>query len=161
VTLTKHTGTRAVASQPFNRGQKWTMITVMNCFGIVAYKIVPGAANGESFREFLSKLVVPAMQAWPGRNSIIVLDGARFHHNAQVRTMVEQAGGHLVFLPPYSPDFNPIELVFGWMKAWLRDHQNVAYQFPDLCMVEALRQIPNDMFSAWINHCGYKFWWDS
>ena len=151
-------GERAFVAQSFNRGPKWTMITAMNCNGIVAYKIVAGAANGDSFRDFVSNLLVPAMQVWPGRNSIVILDGARFHHNAQVHAMIEQAGGHLVFLPPYSPDLNPIELVFGWMKEWLRHNPDVARDYSDLCMVEALRAIPRDMFASWISHCGYRWY---
>lgn len=135
------------------------MITAMNGEGIVAYKIVPGAANGELFRAFISELLVPAMQPWPGRNSIVILDGVAFHKATVVRELVEQAGGHLVVLPAYSPDYNPIEPVFGWMKSWLRNNKEVADSYPDLCMVEALREIPEDMFAAWINHCGYQWWW--
>lgn len=146
--------------QPFRRGKKYTMLAAMNCHGIIAYKIIEGAATGDIFISFIQDLIVPAMQAYPGRNSIVIADGARIHTGRNIAPIVSATlannGGQLVFLPPYSPDYNPIELVFGWIKKWLRLHPDISEQYPEISMINALRSIPSEMFRKWITHCNYN-----
>ena len=65
-------------------------------------------------------LQIPHMNPFPGKNSVLVMDNARIHHNAKWISVIEELGGRVLFLPPYSPDFNPIKLAFSTIKAWLR-----------------------------------------
>lgn len=127
----------------------------MNCYGIVAYSIFQGSTNAERYAQFIRDLLVPAMQPYPGRNCIVVHDNASFHNNAEVRQLVQNAAGAFLPLPTYSPDFNPIELFFGWMKKWLRRHRDVLRDEPDTCMVRAMRACPREHFAAWVRHSGY------
>ena len=60
------------------------------------------------------------MNPFPGKNSVLVMDNARIHHNAEWVSIIEELGGRVLFLPPYSPDFNPIKLAFSTIKAWLQ-----------------------------------------
>jgi transposase len=64
--------------------------------------------------------LLPHMNKWPLPNSVLVVDNASIHKVAGIREMVEEQGARLLFLPAYSPDFNPIELAFSTIKAWLR-----------------------------------------
>ena len=60
------------------------------------------------------------MNRFPGNNSVLVLDNARIHYDDWWISIVEDLGGRVEFLPPYSPDFNPIEQAFSWLKGWLK-----------------------------------------
>jgi len=60
------------------------------------------------------------MNPYPGPNSVLVMDNVRFHLREDIQDMIEERGMHVVFLPPYSPDFNPIETAFSCTKAWIR-----------------------------------------
>jgi transposase len=74
---------------------------------------------------------VPAMNPYPGKNSVLVLDNARIHRNDKWISIVEELGGHVVFLPPYSPDFNPIETAFSLLKNWLRKNRKIIEDIDD------------------------------
>lgn len=71
------------------------------------------------------------MNPYPLENSVIVLDNARIHHNAEWIEIVEGLGGRVEFLPPYSPDFNPIETAFSWLKSWLRKNRDMVEDMDD------------------------------
>jgi DDE superfamily endonuclease len=60
------------------------------------------------------------MNPYPDKNSVIILDNARIHHDDEWIEIVENLGGRVLFLPPYSPDYNPIETAFSFMKSWLK-----------------------------------------
>lgn len=122
----------------------------MNCYGVVAYTIYTGSTNGERYQEFIRECILPAAHPYPGRNSIIVHDNASFHRNAELRAMVEATGNALLQLPRYSPDFMPIELLFGWSKKWLRRHRDIMQAAPDTCLVEAFRAVPREHFAQWV-----------
>jgi transposase len=57
------------------------------------------------------------MNPYPGDNSVLIMDNARIHHNANLNSLLEELGCHIVFLPPYSPDYNPIETAFSFIKS--------------------------------------------
>ena len=78
--------------------------------------VLDGPMNGEAFLAYVEQILVPTL--CPG--DIVVLDNLRTHHVAGVRTAIENAGAKLFYLPPYSPDFNPIENAFAKLKAILR-----------------------------------------
>jgi len=71
------------------------------------------------------------MNPHPGKNSVLVLDNARIHHNSEWIAVVKSMGCHVEFLPPYSPDFNPIELAFGQIKTWLKRYHEFVDTFSD------------------------------
>ena len=84
--------------------------------GIVAPCVIDGPINGESFTAWVEQFLIPALE--PG--SIVVIDNLRSHKGSRVRRLLRAAGIKLFFLPPYSPDLNPIEQVFSKLKRLLR-----------------------------------------
>jgi transposase len=109
-------GVRAVGSVPRNHGPNVTLLAVLGPGGIATAMAVEGAADGLAFDGFVAAFLVPALR--PGQT--VVLDNLAVHKSARARELVEAAGARLLFLPPYSPDFNPIEAVFAKVKEALR-----------------------------------------
>ena len=83
---------------------------------ITALCVIDGPINGETFAAYVEQFLVPTLTA----GDIVIMDNLGSHKGAAVRTAIEAVGAHLLFLPPYSPDLNPIEQVFATLKALLR-----------------------------------------
>jgi transposase len=87
------------------------------------------------------------MNPFPGKNSVIIMDNAMIHHDEALVELIEETGGKVVYLPPYSPDFNPIETAFSTLKAWFKRYRD----FVEICddveylILYALSQITPDM----------------
>ncbi|KAF7345996.1 Tc1-mariner class transposase [Mycena venus] len=116
-------GQRCIQRRAFIRGKRYSILPVITLDGTVAHDIVEGAINSTRFIQFLEEHVIPLTNPYPGPRSVLVLDNCSIHHAEEVRVLVEdQALCKLVFLPPYSPDLNPIEQAFASIKAFLRRH---------------------------------------
>ena len=111
-----HRSRRAICSVPRNWGRNQTLICALQVSGPIAPLIIEGAVNGVSFEWYVQKVLCPALT--PGQ--VVVMDNLASHHRASVRTHIEAKGCEVLFLPPYSPDFNPIELMFSKVKAQVR-----------------------------------------
>ena len=109
-------GERCRLAVPLGHRRTTTVTAALRSTGLLATTLFEGATNGERFRDYVARTLVPALQ--PG--DTVVLDNLRVHKVAGVREAVEAAGARLLFLPPYSPHFNPIEQAFAKLKALLR-----------------------------------------
>jgi transposase len=98
------------------------------------------------------------MNPFPGKNSVLVMDNARIHHNAEWISVIEELGGRVLFLPPYSPDFNPIELAFSTIKAWLRRNSDFVHACRDHIypLLLACTQITPEMAKGYFNKSIYS-----
>ena len=87
------------------------------------------------------------MNPYPGDNSVLIMDNARIHHNANLISLLEELGCHVVFLPPYSPDYNPIETAFSFIKSWIkRNHDFIEFcNDPIYALLVACSQITPQM----------------
>ena len=97
------------------------------------------------------------MLPYPNPKSIIVMDNCSIHHVDYVRDFITDSGILLMFLPPYSPDLNPIESVFGFLKGYLKMHEEVMQAFinsSDL-IEKGFQEITAQMCEHWITNCGY------
>jgi len=97
----------------------WRTLTFMAALrhdGITAPFVLDGPINGESFRIYIERVLMPTLKA----GDIVIMDNLGSHKAAAIRKLLRQAGARLFFLPPYSPDLNPIEQVFAKLKALLR-----------------------------------------
>jgi transposase len=109
-------GERLVGDVPMGQWETVTFIAGFRQSGIVAPMVIKGAMNGEAFLVYIEKCLVPTLK----RRDIVVIDNVSFHKVAGVAEAIRAGGAELRYLPQYSPEFNPIELVFHPLKAVLR-----------------------------------------
>ena len=109
-------GARCRAAIPHGHWKTTTLVAALRLEGMTAAMVIDGAMNGEAFRAWVRHMLAPSLRA----GYIVVMDNLPAHKVAGVREMIEAAGARLLYLPPYSPDFNPIEQAFAKLKALLR-----------------------------------------
>ena len=109
-------GERLVAKVPHGRWKTLTFIAALRCDAITAPLVLDQPVNGEWFRAYVEQALVPTLK--PG--DVVVMDNLGSHKGRAVRQAIRKARAHLLFLPPYSPDLNPIEQVFSKLKTLLR-----------------------------------------
>lgn len=109
-------GTRLKAKVPHGRWKTMTFIAALRHDRIEAPWLIDGPINGERFRLYVERVLVPTLK--PG--DIVVMDNLGSHKSPTIRQMIRKAGARLWYLPPYSPDLNPIEQVFAKIKHWMR-----------------------------------------
>jgi transposase len=107
---------RVVESVPHGHWKTTTLISALRLDGVIAPLVVHGAINGEIFMLWVQEHLAPALRA----GDIVIMDNLAVHKVAGVREAIEAVGAHVLYLPPYSPDYNPIEQIFAWFKARLR-----------------------------------------
>jgi transposase len=142
---------RVVESTPLPSGPRTTTLAVIGAMGITAPLVLSGAVNGHIFYGYIEHCVVPTLQ--PG--DILFMDNLSAHKVAGITTLIEACGAHLIYLPPYSSDFNPIELAWSKVKTILRRLK--ARTFPALikALKQALLAITTQDVQGWFAHCGY------
>jgi transposase len=109
-------GQRLVAAVPHGHWKISTFVAGLRTSGLTAPLVVDGAMNGDIFRAYIEQILAPTLK--PG--DIVILDNLASHKVAGVREAIEARDASLVYLPPYSPDLNPIEQAFAKLKALLR-----------------------------------------
>jgi len=109
-------GERLRASVPHGHWKTTTFVAGLRLDGMVAPLVLDGPINGEAFQAYVEQVLVPTLA--PG--DIVVMDNLGSHKRPAVREAIQTAGARLLYLPPYSPDFNPIEKAFSKLKALLR-----------------------------------------
>jgi transposase len=119
-------GQRLRMSVPFGHWKTTTFVAGLTARGLVAPWVLDGAINRDAFEAYVAQVLVPDLRA----GDIVVMDNLSSHKGPKVRALIEAAGASLVYLPPYSPDLNPIEMAFAKLKALLRKAQKRS--IPDL-----------------------------
>lgn len=152
-------GQRCVAKRLLVRGERVSAIAALSVTGVLDFKIVRGTTNGDIFLEFIEKELLPHLMPFDGQNcnSIVVMDNASIHHSEKVIELIASVGALLIYLPPYSPDLNPIEEAFSSVKAFLKDHEAIAYTSRDIeiIMQAAFNRISTDVCQGWFSNSGY------
>lgn len=111
-------GERCRAPVPHGHWKTTTFVGALRIDGMTAPMVLDGAMHGAAFLAYIEQVLVPTLL--PG--DIVVMDNLPAHKPTAVRTAIENAGAELRFLPAYSPDFNPIEMAFSKLKAFLKRH---------------------------------------
>ena len=109
-------GERLRMGFPHSHRKTTTLVAGLGMTGMIAPMVLDGPINGEWFKAYVAKVLVPELR----RGDIVIMDNLSSHKRSWVRELVEAAGASLLFLPPYSPDINPIEKAFARPKAMLR-----------------------------------------
>jgi transposase len=112
-------GDRIRAFAPQGHWRTLTFLGALRCDHLAAPCVFDGPINGECFRAYVAQQLVPALK--PG--DIVIMDNLGSHKSAALRRMIQAAGARLWYLPPYSPDLNPIEQAFAKIKHWMRSAQ--------------------------------------
>lgn len=146
-------GQRLRVKVPHGHWKTTTLIAALSLEGIRCSTVVDGAVNGDIFEAFVEHVLVPALR--PG--DVVVMDNLSSHKRHRTRQLIEGAGAELVFLPPYSPDLNPIELVFSKIKQRLR---SLAYRSRE-ALWRAMQTVldavtATDAINCY-RHCGYRY----
>ena len=144
-------GQRAHQATPLHGGPNVTLIAALTPDGLGALMSVDGAVNGDVFAAYLDQVLGPTLV--PG--DVVVLDNLPAHKVAGLAELVGARGARLLYLPPYSPDFNPIELAFSKLKTWLRTAQARTREALEAVIQDASNWITERDAKNWFDHCGY------
>jgi len=146
-------GTRLREKTPCGRWQTTTFLGALRADGFIAPLTVEGAINGAIFLAWVVQQLAPALK----RGDIVVMDNLSSHKVAGVREAIEAVGAELRYLPPYSPDLNPIELAFAKLKKLLRDGaERTNEKLWELCG-RILDQFTAQECRNYFQHCGYRY----
>jgi transposase len=146
-------GTRIADHTPCSHWQTHTVVAALRPTELTATAVFDGPIDNATFCAYVEQVLVPTLR--PG--DVVVLDNLAAHKQPEVRAAIEQAGALLRFLPPYSPDFNPIEQAFAKLKAFLGAFRRRTFEHVCELMVAALGLfMPNECANC-VRHCGYRF----
>jgi transposase len=146
-------GERAHGKAPKNWEKNVTLISSI-CLegGIGASMSIEGSADGEAFLLYVEHFLCPSLK-W---GQIVVMDNLQVHKMRRVRQLIEERGCSLVFLPPYSPDFNPIEQAFSKVKGLLRKAKARSFEALVEATGRALSAVRQEDARGFFRHCGYE-----
>ena len=145
-------GERAYCSVPRNRGKNTTLLSSMSVEGIGPSLAVEGATNREVFETYLERVLAPTLR----RGQVVVMDNLTAHKGERIRELIEKRGCELLYLPPYSPDFNPIEEAFAKIKGLLRKAEARSREALLEAMGTALSALGTEDARGFFEHCGYR-----
>jgi transposase len=145
-------GERAYFSVARNRGKNTTLLSSMTFCGMGPSMVVEGGTNGAVFEGYLREMLVPAL----GEGDVVVMDNLCVHKSERVREMIEGAGAQVLYLPPYSPDFNPIEEAFSKIKNLVRKAGARVHEALVVALGEAICEVSEEDAKSFFEHCGYR-----
>ena len=137
---------------PCGHWQTHTVVAALRVDGLHAPAVFDGPIDNPTFLAYVEQVLVPTLR--PG--DVVVLDNLTMHKQPEVQVAIERVGAHLRFLPPYSPDFNPIELAFAKLKAFLRAARPRSFdQVVELVAIALGFFTPQECLN-FVRHCGYR-----
>ena len=142
---------RVVGRVPHGHWKTTTFVAALRADGLTAPMVIDGALTGDLFVAYARQVLAPALR--PG--DTVVMDNLQCHKRAEARRAVEAAGATVAFLPPYSPDLNPIELAFSKLKATLRRREERTVEGLWAALGESLDWFPPDECRRYLRHAGY------
>jgi transposase len=145
-------GERALASVPRNWGANVTLLASVSAEGMGPCLVVEGSTTREVFEAYLERALAPSLR--PGQ--VVVMDNLSSHKGLRGRELIEARGCALLYLPPYSPDLNPIEEAFAKLKASLRGAGARTHEALVEAMGRALEAVTGSDTGGFFEHCGYR-----
>ena len=145
-------GARTTEAVPRNYGASTSMISTIGVGGAQATMIIEGSVDTLVFNAYCQEVLRPTLRA----GDVLVLDNLGAHRASRIEEIAKQCGARVIWLPPYSPDFSPIELMWSKVKTYLRRVKARTREELEKAIAAALETItPNDCVN-WFWHCGYK-----
>lgn len=145
-------GSRCIGSQPRGHYRHLTLFASLSLAGMEAPMILEGAADRDAFRVYVERVLVPTLR--PGQ--IVILDNLSVHKQAAVKDLIRAAGCRVLFLPTYSPDFNPIEHAFAKIKHLIRQAQARTTEALEEAIAHALARVTPADTRGFFRGCGYS-----
>jgi transposase len=146
-------GERAFGKAPRNWDKNVTLIAAMSAEGMSrAAMSVEGATDGAAFEAYVKHFLLPTLK----EGQVVIMDNLQAHKSKKVRNLIEVAGASVLFLPPYSPDFSPIEEAFSKIKAILRSIEARTQETLVEAIAQALDAVSRRDALGWFAHCGYR-----
>lgn len=144
-------GERLIGKAPQGRWRTYTFLAALRRGSVDAPFLFDGPINGERFRAWVEQALVPTLK--PG--DVVILDNLGSHKGKAIRSAIRDAGAHLLFLPAYSPDLNPIEQLFSKLKHWLRRRQARTYDTLCAAIAQTLDAVTPQECANYIQNAGY------
>lgn len=145
-------GERAKISQRNYRGKRYTLLAGLNIKQPIAPFVIEGSMTKDVFIAYLTEFLVPELKP----NQIIVMDNLSSHKSSMVKEIIEAAGAKLLYLPPYSPERNPIELAWSKLKTYLRKRKTKTEEGLYKAVRAGLNKINKRDCINWFAHCGHS-----
>lgn len=144
-------GVRIYQGAPQNYGENITMLATLSVSGIDAPMTINGAVDGLVFLAYVEQVLVPTLEV----GDIVVMDNLGAHKVKGVQSMIEKCGAKLIYLPPYSPDLNPIEKCWSKIKTHLRAAKARSRETLETALKEVLALVTAKDAAGWFASCGY------
>lgn len=143
---------RVISDVPHGHWKTTTFLAALRSSGFTAPLVVDGPMNGDVFLAYIQQQLVPSLK--PG--DLVIMDNLSSHKRVGVREAIESVGAQLMYLPPYSPDLNPIELAFSKLKTLLRKAAARTTAELEKAIVEIIEQFETEECINYFRHCGYN-----
>ena len=145
-------GERVQESVPKNYGQSTSVVSLIGLTGVETTMLVEGAVDTLVFNAFCENFVRPCLRV----GDVLVLDNLGAHRASRIEEIAESCGARVIWLPPYSPDFSPIEQMWSKLKTYLRKAKARTKEELDRAISEGLKLITESDCRGWFKHCGYQ-----
>jgi transposase len=145
-------GERAHDSAPRNYGTHTSVVGAMGLRGLVAALTVEGAVDTEVFNAYAERVLGPRLR----RGDVVVLDNLGAHRASRIEEVAAERGAQVLWLPPYSPDYSPIEQCWSKIKAYLRGAKARTREQLEGALTAALGLVTKADIRGWLKHCGYS-----
>lgn len=146
-------GQRLVDAAPHGHWCSTTILSSIRLDGSTAAMVIEGATDASVFRAYVHHILIPSLRP----RDIVVMDNLAPHKHPDIPRMLDHAGVEVWYLPPYSPDFNPIEKMWSKTKTYLRKAKARTSNALFRAIGRALRTITAADAAGWFQHCGYRY----
>lgn len=145
-------GTRLYCPRPYCRGSKYSIISAISSTSIVASLYCEGSIDGELYAGFIEKCLAPELTS----AHKVILDNVAFHKVKEAEDLIRATGAEIIYLPPYSPDLSPIELMWSKIKSVLKKYAARTAESFLQAIKAGFESVTVDDLTHWFRHCGYR-----
>jgi transposase len=144
-------GQRVHDAVPKNIGRNISILGALCCYGLDAVMTIEGAVDAAVFDAYVRQVLAPTLRS----GDVVVMDNLSVHKMQKIEALITATGARLIYLPPYSPDFSPIEPCWGKLKTWLRGRKARTREALDQALADMIPKISNQDSREWFAYCGY------
>lgn len=144
-------GQRVHDKVPRNRGTVLTMLGALSLSGLIAMATIDVGTSTDVFAAYVEQVLAPELK----KGQVVIMDNLAAHRSPRIKALIEAVGASVLFLPPYSPEKNPIEFFWSWLKAELRRLKPRSRDAIEQAVVQCMDAMPLRHAKSWFTACGY------